>query len=86
VLLTALRARGRIMLRLAISPEGIAELTLLGWLAPHDCRDPDALADAVIYLADAALAAGLRPGQWRRMTAVAAISRSHHCNSPGSNE
>jgi hypothetical protein len=60
-LLNALRVRGSMMLRLPIAPEGIAGLVQAGWLAPRVCRDPAAVAEAVIDLADAALAARLRP-------------------------
>jgi hypothetical protein len=49
------------VLRLPIAPEGIAELVRLGWLNRRDCRDPAAVADAVIDLANGALDARLRP-------------------------
>jgi hypothetical protein len=61
-LLAALRTRGRMRLTVTIAPEGIAELARLGWLARRDCRDPAAMADAVVSLADAALDTGLRAG------------------------
>jgi hypothetical protein len=50
-----------VVLRLPISPEGIAELARLGWITLRDGRDPQAVADATIDLADAALGARLRP-------------------------
>jgi hypothetical protein len=49
------------VLGLPISREEIAGLAQLGWIAPRDCRDPAALANAVIDLANAALDARLRP-------------------------
>jgi hypothetical protein len=49
------------VLQLRISPEGIAGLAQIGWIAPRDCRDPAVVADAIIDLADAALDARLRP-------------------------
>jgi hypothetical protein len=60
-LLAALLRRGRMMLRMPISPEGVAELVRLGWLHHSDCHDALTVADAIIELAEAALAASLRP-------------------------
>lgn len=57
-----LRVRGRMVVRLPISPEGIGELARLGWLAPRDCHTPATVADALIELANTALDNGLRPG------------------------
>jgi hypothetical protein len=62
-LLSALRVRGSMMLRLPIAPEGIAGLVQAGWLAPRDCRDATAVADAVVDACDAALDAHLQPKQ-----------------------
>jgi hypothetical protein len=62
-LLAALRRLGRVVLRVPIAPEGVAELVLLGWLDRRQCRQPAVLADVLIDLANAALDAGLRPGR-----------------------
>jgi hypothetical protein len=45
---------------ISIMPDAIAELVLLAWLDQSHCRDPEALADAVVALATAALTDGLR--------------------------
>jgi hypothetical protein len=57
------------VLRLPISPEGIARLARLGWAAPRDCHHAAAVTDAVIHIADAALDTGLRPS-WRPLMMV----------------
>jgi hypothetical protein len=58
--LGALRGSRRVVLRVPIDPEGIAELLRLGWLDRRQINSPVAVADAVVSLADAALAASLR--------------------------
>ncbi len=60
-LLAALRSLGRVMLRVPIAPEGIAELVHLGWIDRRECRQPAVLVDVLIDLANAALDAGLHP-------------------------
>jgi hypothetical protein len=47
-LLAARRRRGRLMLRMPIAPEGVAELVRLGWLHRSYCHNPAFVADAVI--------------------------------------
>jgi hypothetical protein len=59
--LAALRRRGTMVLRLPISPEGIADLVALNWLDRHNCGYPASVADAVVHLATEALDARLRP-------------------------
>jgi hypothetical protein len=62
-LLAALRANGSVRLpAISIVPDAIAQLIWLAWLDQHRCRDAEALADAVVALATAALAKGLRAG------------------------
>lgn len=61
--LAALRGFGRLVLRVPIAPEGVAELVRLGWLDRNQCRQPAILTDVLIDLANAALDAGLRPGR-----------------------
>ena len=60
-LVAALRARGSMMLRLPIAPEGIAGLVQAGWLTPRVCRDRTAVADALVDSCDAGLDAHLQP-------------------------
>jgi hypothetical protein len=60
-LLAALRTLGRVVLRVPIAPEGVAELVRLGWLERRQGRQPTVLADVLIELANAALDTGLRP-------------------------
>jgi hypothetical protein len=60
-LLAALRRRGMMLLRLPISPEGIADLVTLDWLDRRNCGYLGSVANAVSDLADAALEARLRP-------------------------
>jgi hypothetical protein len=60
-LLAALKRLGPIVIGVPVGPEGIAELVDLGWLDRGSCRHSADLADAVIDLATAALAAGMRP-------------------------
>jgi hypothetical protein len=47
------------VLRLPISPEGVYELVLRGWLPRRSCHDLTATADAVISLANAAFDYGV---------------------------
>lgn len=55
-LLAALRVRGQMVLPpIPIAPEGIAALVTGGWLDRRRCRDPAAVADALVDLANAAL-------------------------------
>jgi hypothetical protein len=61
-LLAALRRLGRVVVRIPIAPDGIAELVRLGWLDRRQCRQLAVLADVLIDLANAALDVGLRPG------------------------
>ena len=62
VLPGALRhGRQRLVLELPICVDAVRDLVHLGWLSVERLRDTGAVADAVIDLADAALAAGLRP-------------------------
>jgi hypothetical protein len=61
-ILAMLRVRGRVVLRLPISPEGVYELVLRGWLPRRSCHDATAITDAVISLANAAFDRGLAPG------------------------
>src|SRR5712691_6141700 len=42
-LLAALRQLGRVVLRVPIAPEGVAELVHLGWLDRRQCRQPTVL-------------------------------------------
>jgi hypothetical protein len=58
---TLLRTLAPLMLGIPITPEGIASLAALGWLDPHAGRNPEAVAEAIVALAGAALDAGLRP-------------------------
>jgi hypothetical protein len=59
--MAALRASGSMRPTVPIRPEGIAQLVVLGWLPGRHCHDPAIVADAVVRLADAALATRLRP-------------------------
>jgi hypothetical protein len=59
--MAALRARGSMRPTVPIGPEGIAQLVVLGWLPRRYCHDPATVVDAIVRLADAALAARLRP-------------------------
>jgi hypothetical protein len=62
-LLAALRARGAMRLKVPIAPAGIIGLIAAGWLDRRACRDPAAVADALIELCNAALDARLQPEQ-----------------------
>jgi hypothetical protein len=67
--MAALRARGSMRPTVSIRPEGIAQLVVLGWLPGRHCHDPAIVADAVVQLAGAALAARFRPSDrccWER--------------------
>jgi hypothetical protein len=57
-----LHRRGRTILRVPIEPEGIADLVILGWVDCRQCFNPSAVADAIIDVANAVIATGLRPG------------------------
>jgi hypothetical protein len=62
-LVAALRARGALRLTVPIAPEGIIALVAAGWLDRRACRDPAAVADALVELCNAALNACLQPEQ-----------------------
>src|SRR5256885_15567368 len=51
----------KVQLELSIAPDGILDLCGLGWLDPDTTQDPEAVADAVAELTNAALSLRLRP-------------------------
>ena len=57
------RREGAVVVSVEIEPEAIAELQRLGWLAPWQRSDPEAVADAVLALESRAIGIGLRPRQ-----------------------
>ena len=54
------RREGAVVVSVEIEPQAITELTRLGWLAPWQRSDPEAVADAVLDLGARALTRGLR--------------------------
>jgi hypothetical protein len=59
---TLYAVRRPMMAHISVMPEGIAGLVSRGWLEARQIRNPVSLADAIVDLANAALDAGLRPG------------------------
>jgi hypothetical protein len=59
--LALLRGLRRIVLHVPMTPDGVADLLYLGWLAAQDRYNPAAVAVAVVDVVNSALERGLRP-------------------------
>jgi hypothetical protein len=61
------RREGCIVVQLDITADGVRALQLFGWLSPADGSNPNAIGEAVLASASAALTKGLRPTDPQRV-------------------
>jgi hypothetical protein len=62
------RANGTVIVNFYLSPEGIALLGHLGWLAAKDLRKPQAVREAFNRFVNSAAAVGVTPADAQRVT------------------